>query len=60
VRDLMMLAEIRRIATDAARAKLEAAASLERARGEQAALRALNNAARLLKGNPELMNLRPL
>lgn len=60
VRDLMMPAEIRRIATDAARAKLEAAASLERARGEQAALRALNNAARLLKGNPELMNLRVL
>ncbi|MBN9291580.1 MAG: slipin family protein, partial [Hyphomicrobium denitrificans] len=60
VRDLMMPAEIRRIATDAVRAKLEAAASLERARGEQAALRALNNAARLLKGNPELMNLRVL
>jgi regulator of protease activity HflC (stomatin/prohibitin superfamily) len=60
IRDLMMPAEIRRIATDAARAKLEATASLERARGEQAALRALNNAARLLKGNPELMNLRLL
>jgi len=60
VRDLMMPAEIRRIATEAARVKLEAAASLERARGEQAALRALNNAARLLKGNPELMNLRLL
>jgi len=60
IRDLMMPAEIRRIATEAARAKLEAAASLERARGEQATLRTLNNAARLLKGNPELMNLRVL
>ena len=60
VRDVMMPAEIRRIATETVRAKLEAAASLERARGEQAALRALNNAARLLKGNPELMNLRVL
>jgi regulator of protease activity HflC (stomatin/prohibitin superfamily) len=53
VRDVMMPAEIRRIATETVRAKLEAAASLERARGEQAALRALNNAARLLKGNPQ-------
>ena len=42
------------------RAKLEAAASLERARGEQATLRLLANAARLIKGNPELMNLRVL
>ncbi len=39
---------------------MEAVASLERARGEQASLRALSNAARLLKGNPELMNLRVL
>jgi regulator of protease activity HflC (stomatin/prohibitin superfamily) len=60
VRDVMMPAEIRRIATEAVRARLEAAANLERARGEQAALRALNNAARLIKGNPELMNLRVL
>jgi hypothetical protein len=60
VRDLMLPADIRRVATEAARVKFEAAASLERARGEQAALRALNNAARLLKGNPELMNLRVL
>jgi hypothetical protein len=31
---------------------------LERARGESAALRNLANAARLLDGNPALMNLR--
>jgi regulator of protease activity HflC (stomatin/prohibitin superfamily) len=60
VRDVMMPVEIRRIATETVRARLEAAAQLERARGEQAALRSLNNAARLLKGNPELMNLRLL
>ncbi len=60
VRDVILPAEVRRLATDVTRAKLEAAANLERARGEQAALRLLNNAARLLKGNPELMNLRIL
>lgn len=60
IRDLTLPAEVRRLATDVARAKLEAAASLERARGEQASLRALANAARLIKGNPELMNLRVL
>ena len=60
IRDLVLPAEVRRLATDVARAKLEAAASLERSRGEQASLRALSNAARLIKGNPELMNLRVL
>jgi hypothetical protein len=60
LRDLILPAEVRRLATDVTRAKMEAAASLERARGEQATLRLLNNAARLLKGNPELMNLRVL
>jgi regulator of protease activity HflC (stomatin/prohibitin superfamily) len=60
IRDVMMPPEIRRVATETVRAKLEAHASLERARGEQATLRTLNNAARLLKGNPELMNLRVL
>jgi regulator of protease activity HflC (stomatin/prohibitin superfamily) len=60
VRDLVLPADVRRLATDITRAKMEAAASLERARGEQASLRALANAARLIKGNPELMNLRVL
>lgn len=60
VRDLVLPAEVRRLANDVARARMEAAAALERARGEQAALRSLANAARLLKGNPELMNLRVL
>jgi regulator of protease activity HflC (stomatin/prohibitin superfamily) len=52
--------EVRRLLTEVERAKLEGQASLERARGEQAALRSLANAARMLKGNPELMNLRML
>lgn len=60
LRDVVLPAEVRRLATDVTRTKMEAAASLERARGEQATLRLLNNAARLLKGNPELMNLRIL
>ena len=46
--------------TEAERARREGVAALERARGEQAALRALANAARLMKGNPELHALRVL
>ncbi|MFI5014214.1 MAG: SPFH domain-containing protein [Hyphomicrobiales bacterium] len=52
--------ELRRLFSEVERAKLEGQAALERARGEQAALRSLANAARMLKGNPELMNLRIL
>lgn len=44
--------------TEVERSKLEAEASLERARGEQASLRVLSNAARLIKDNPALANLR--
>lgn len=46
--------------TEVERARLEGLAALERARGEQAALRSLANAARLLKDNPELAQLRVL
>jgi regulator of protease activity HflC (stomatin/prohibitin superfamily) len=52
--------EVRRLFSEVERARLEGAAALERARGEQAALRSLANSARMLKGNPELMNLRLL
>lgn len=52
--------ELRRLMTEVERARLEGLAALERARGEQAALRSLANAARLLKGNPELAQLRTL
>jgi regulator of protease activity HflC (stomatin/prohibitin superfamily) len=50
--------ETRRMFTEVERSKIEAEAALERARGEQAALRALANAARLVKDNPALANLR--
>lgn len=60
VRDLMIGADTRRLYAEFERARLEGLAALERARGEQAALRSLANAARQLKGNPELMNLRLL
>ena len=40
------------------KAKQEGQAALERARGESASLRNLVNAARVLEGNPALMNLR--
>ena len=52
--------EVRRMMTEVERARLEGLAALERARGEQAALRALANAARLMKDNPELERLRLL
>ncbi|WP_439573610.1 SPFH domain-containing protein [Phreatobacter sp.] len=52
--------ELRRLFSEVERARLEGQAALERARGEQAALRALGNAARMLKDNPELQNLRLL
>ena len=60
IRDLILAAEVRRMYTDIERARREGQVSLERARAEQASLRALANAARMLKGNPELMNLRLL
>ena len=60
IRDIMLNAETRRLYAEFERARLEGLAALERARGEQAALRSLANSARLLKGNPELMNLRLL
>lgn len=52
--------ETRRMLTDAERARREGLAALERARAEQAALRALANAARLVRDNPELAQLRLL
>lgn len=60
VKDLNLVGAAKQAYADLWRAQKEGAAALERARGEQAALRALANAARMLKGNPELMNLRVL
>lgn len=58
VKDLMFPAELKRAFSDVLKAKQEGLAALERARGESAALRNLANAARVLDGNPALMNLR--
>lgn len=55
---LVLPPEVRKMFTEVERAKAEGLAALERARGEQAALRALANAARNLAGNPELAQLR--
>jgi len=58
VRDLMFPADLKRAFADVLKAKQEGQAALERARGESASLRNLANAARVLDGNPALMNLR--
>ena len=60
VKDVIFPAELKRAFADALKAKQEGLAALERARGESAALRNLANAARVLEGNPALMNLRVL
>jgi regulator of protease activity HflC (stomatin/prohibitin superfamily) len=52
--------EVRKMFTEVERARREAQAALERARGEQASLRALANAARMLDQNPNLAELRKL
>jgi regulator of protease activity HflC (stomatin/prohibitin superfamily) len=58
VKDVMLPADLKRAFGDVLKAKQEGQAALERARGESAALRNLANAARVLEGNPALMNLR--
>lgn len=60
MRDVTLAGAAKQAYADLWRAQKEGLAAVERARGEQAALRTLANAARMLKGNPELMNLRVL
>jgi regulator of protease activity HflC (stomatin/prohibitin superfamily) len=60
LRDLTLSGAAKQAFADLWKAQKEGQAALERARGEQASLRSLANAARMLKGNPELMNLRLL
>lgn len=50
--------EVRKMFTEVERVRREGLAALEKARAEQAALRALANAARNLAGNPQLVQLR--
>jgi regulator of protease activity HflC (stomatin/prohibitin superfamily) len=58
VKDVMFPADLKRAFADVLKAKQEGQAALERARGESASLRNLANAARVMEGNPALMNLR--
>jgi regulator of protease activity HflC (stomatin/prohibitin superfamily) len=58
VKEVTFAADLKRAFADVLKAKQEGQAALERARGESAALRNLANAARVLEGNPALMNLR--
>jgi regulator of protease activity HflC (stomatin/prohibitin superfamily) len=58
VKDVMFPPDLKRAFAEVLKAKQEGQAALERARGETAALRNLANAARVLEGNPALMNLR--
>jgi hypothetical protein len=58
VKDVIFPADLKRAFAETLKAKQEGQAALERARGETAALRNLANAARVLDGNPALMNLR--
>jgi regulator of protease activity HflC (stomatin/prohibitin superfamily) len=60
VRDVMLPAELRRAATEAATARAHGLAALERARGEVASTRALANAAKMIADNPALLQLRTL
>lgn len=60
IMDVMLPAELKRAFADTVKARQEGQAALERARAESAALRSLANAARVLEGNPALMNLRVL
>lgn len=58
VRDIMIPGEVKKIMSQVVKAQMESRASLERARGETAALRSLANAARLVEANPALLQLR--
>ncbi|WP_298804173.1 SPFH domain-containing protein [uncultured Pseudokineococcus sp.] len=60
LRDLAAPAEVRQAAAEVVTARALGLASLERARSEVAATRALANAARLVAGSPGLLELRTL
>ena len=60
LKDLTLPGELKKIFSQVVRARQEGLASLEKARGETAALRSLANAAQLVERNPHLMQLRLL
>jgi regulator of protease activity HflC (stomatin/prohibitin superfamily) len=60
IKDIMFPGPLKKVFASVVEARKEGLASLERARGEQASLRNLANAARIMEGNPMLMHLRLL
>ena len=60
IKDVMLPGELKKIYTQVVKAKQEGLATLERARGESAALRSLANAVKVVEKNPDLMQLRIL
>jgi len=60
VRDLTFAGELKKLFTQVVKARQEGLATLERARGETAALRNLANAASMVERNPQLLQLRAL
>lgn len=60
VRDIMFPGDLKRVFAQVVQARKEGQAALEKSRGETAALRNLANAARLVEGNPALLQLRLL
>jgi regulator of protease activity HflC (stomatin/prohibitin superfamily) len=60
VKDIMFSGDMKKAFSQVVKAQKEGQASLERARGETAALRNLANAARTMDDNPNLLQLRAL
>ncbi|MGM0487231.1 MAG: slipin family protein [Planctomycetota bacterium] len=58
LKDIMFPGKLKEIFAQVVNAKKEGLAALEKARGETAALRHLANAAKMVEGNPNLMQLR--
>jgi len=58
LKDIMFPGKLKEIFAQVVNARKEGLAALEKARGETAALRNLANAARMIDGNPNLMQLR--
>ena len=58
LKDIMFPGKLKEMFAQVVNAKQEGLAALEKARGESAALRNLANAAKMIEGNPNLMQLR--
>src|SRR5713226_3863089 len=60
IKDIMFPGEMKKAFAQVVKAQKEGQATLEKARGETAALRSLANAARMMDDNPNLLQLRAL